>query len=178
MLPIRLRPLPEAQVAAFLTDQTGAPPQDALRAARLGQGTIGRALGFLKTGKADGPLEETRSSARSLLEAALEPKATSRLRAALRESPAGARGAFSDTLESLTLWLRDLAAVSAGAEEVVVNSDATDWLRTQARRYPAAARGVPAALREVETTLQMAQWNINPQLALAGLLRRLHRRLS
>jgi hypothetical protein len=100
------------------------------------------------------------------------------LSAALGESPAGARGAFSDTLESLTLWLRDLAAVSAGAEEVVVNMDATDWLRTQARRYPAAARGVPAALREVETTLQMAQWNINPQLALAGLLRRLHHRLS
>jgi hypothetical protein len=37
---------------------------------------------------------------------------------------------------------------------------------------------VPAAIRDVSTTLQLTQVNINPQLALAGLLRSLHRRLA
>ena len=46
-----------------------------------------------------------------------------------------------------------------------------------AQHHPAAAAGVPAALREVEATLQLTQFNINPQLALAGLLRRLNARL-
>jgi hypothetical protein len=36
---------------------------------------------------------------------------------------------------------------------------------------------VPAAIREVERTLQLAQLNINPQLALAGLLRQVHSHL-
>jgi hypothetical protein len=98
--------------------------------------------------------------------------------AALAESPAGARGAFSDTLEDLTLWLRDLAAAAAGAEEVLINADAADWLHAMSDQNPRAAAGVPAALREVGATQQLTQLNINPQLALAGLLRSLHRRLA
>jgi DNA polymerase III subunit delta' len=178
LLPIRLRPLPIPRVEAFLQERAGASAAEAATAARLGQGAIGRGMAFLPRKGEAGPLEEVRLAARRMLEAALDPSAGPRLAAALAESPAGARGAFSDTLESLTLWLRDLAAAGAGAPEVIVNVDASEWLAAMARRYPAAVAGVPAALREVERTVHLTQLNINPQLALAGLLRQLARRLS
>lgn len=177
MLPVRLRTLPVNEVAAFLTERAGAAAEDAARAARIAQGSIGRALAFLPVKGAPGPLDEIRLAARGLLEAALQPDATARFAAALAESPAGARGAFSDTLEFLSTWLRDLAAAGAGAPEVIVNADATDWLNNQARRHPTAVAGVPHAIREVEATIQLTQLNINPQLALASLLRRVHSRL-
>jgi DNA polymerase III subunit delta' len=178
LLPIRLRPLPEQRVIEFLTNRAQVDPAVAARAARLAQGSIGRALGFVPHDGADGPLEELRAAAKQLLEAALDRSAAPRLTAAIAQGPAGARGAFSDTLEFLTVWLRDLAAAGAGAEDaVLVNADAAGWLHEQARRHPRAACGVPAAIREVERTLQLAQLNINPQLALAGLLRQVHSRI-
>ena len=70
------------------------------------------------------------------------------------------------------------AVLEAGAEDVVVNGDAVDWLRRQAAAHPRAVAGVPLAIREVEATLQLAQVNINPQLALAGLLRRIHEHVA
>jgi DNA polymerase III subunit delta' len=178
LLPLRIRPLPTADVARFIEAAAGASPAHARRAARLAQGSIGRALGFLPQKKDAGPLEEIRAAARALLEAALAGSAAPRMAAALAESPAGARGAFSDTLEDLTLWLRDLAASATGADDVLINADAADWLHSMAAQNPRAAAGVPAAIREVEATLQLTQLNINPQLALAGLLRTLHLRLA
>lgn len=177
LLPVRVRPLPAADVERFLRTAANATPAHAQRAARLAQGSIGRAVGFLPNKRDAGPLEETRAAARAVLEASLEASAAPRMAAALAESPAGARGAFSDTLEDLTLWLRDLAAAATGADDVLINTDSADWLHSMAARHPHAAAGVPAAIREVEATLQLTQLNINPQLALAGLLRTLHRSL-
>ncbi|HEX6308615.1 MAG TPA: hypothetical protein VFZ69_10535 [Longimicrobiales bacterium] len=178
LLPVRVQPLPIETVERFLEAHAAASPAVARRAARISQGSIGRAVGFLPQKKADGPLEEVRGTARSLLEAALAGNAAPRHVAALAQSPAGARGGFSDVLEDLTIWLRDLAAAGTGAEGVIVNADAADWLRSAASRHPRAAAGVPSALHEIETTLQLTQFNINPQLALAGLLRRIHSRLT
>jgi DNA polymerase III subunit delta' len=177
LLPVRVRPLPTADVESVLVD-TGASRADAQRAARLAQGSIDRALGFLPHSRDAGPLEEVRAAARALLEAALAGSAAPRMAAALEQSPAGARGGFSDTLEELTVWLRDLAAAATGAVDVIINVDAADWLRSLADRHPRAALGVPPAIREVEATLQLTQLNINPQLALAGLLRALHGHLD
>ncbi|HEX6134985.1 MAG TPA: hypothetical protein VFZ24_13545 [Longimicrobiales bacterium] len=178
LLPVRVQPLPVADVERFLEAHAAAAPAAARRAARISQGSIGRAVGFLPLKNADGPLEEVRTASRALLEAALAGSAAPRMVTALAQSPAGARGGFSDVLEDLTIWLRDLAAAATGADAVIVNADAADWLRTAAGRHPRAAAGVPDALRAVETTLQLTQFNINPQLALAGLLRRLHGSLA
>jgi DNA polymerase III subunit delta' len=178
MLPVRLRPLQHNAVAEFLMQRAGAAAEDAQRAARISQGSIGRALAFLPTRNGAGALDEIRTAARNLLDAALATDGTARFAAALAESPAGARGTFSDTLEFLTVWLRDLAAAGAGAEDVVVNVDSLPWLRAQAERNPAALGGVPLAIRDVEATIQLTQLNINPQLALGTLLRRIQVRLS
>jgi DNA polymerase III subunit delta' len=177
LLTLRLRPLADDDVARYLVQHAGLDAAAAARAARLGQGAIGRALAFARRDGQDAPLEQIRIAARDLLGAALQADPGTRLAAALAASPAGARGTFSDTLEFLTVWLRDLAAAATGAEEVLVNADSAAWLRAAAAGHPAAAAGVPAAIHEVQQTIQLTQLNINPQLALAGLLRRIRRHL-
>ncbi|MEO5509932.1 MAG: AAA family ATPase, partial [Longimicrobiales bacterium] len=170
LLPIRLQPLPNDTVQAFLAAHAGAAAADVERASRLGAGSIGRALGYIGEKGDVSPLDELRLRARALLAAAIDSSPAAPLALALAESPAGARGEFSDALESLTIWLRDLAAVAAGAEDVVINSDSIDWLRATAKRVPHAAATVPAAIRTVDRVLQLTQLNINPQLATAWLL--------
>jgi DNA polymerase-3 subunit delta' len=178
LLPLRLRPLPEEVTVRFLVDHADIPRADARRAGRLAQGSIGRALGFLPDNGEPGVLDQLRLAARGWLDVALDPRSTARLAIPLGSSPAGARGAFADTLEFLTVWLRDLAAAGTGAAEVIVNADAADWLRAQADRHPAALGAVPAAIRDVDATIRLTQFNINPQLALAVLLRRLREHLG
>jgi DNA polymerase-3 subunit delta' len=177
LLPIRLRRLPDAAVKTFLTQHSDAKPADIERASRLGAGSIGRALGFLGSKGQDSPLDALRARARELLAAALDNNSATALALALAESPAGARGEFSDGLEALTIWLRDLAAVASGAEDVVVNTDSLDWLRATAKRLPNVAAGVPDSIRAVDRVLQQTQLNINPQLATAVLLREIRRHL-
>ena len=171
--PLRLVPLPEPDVAAFLTEHADVPEDDAVRLARIAQGSIGRALSLMPVGKHAGPLEEVRQSARDFLEAAIARDESARLAAAHALSPAGARGAFSDTLEQLALWVRDLAAVAAGAQDLVINVDANEWLDRAARACPGASRNAPIALAAVENAMDLAQGNVNPQLVAARLLREL-----
>lgn len=174
LLAIRLRPLPDQRIADFLRQHCAAAQPDVDRAARLAQGTIGRALAFLATGAQTPPLEHVRAQARALLEAAASTSATGRFSAALALSPTGARGTFRDVLEFLALWLRDLAAIAAGDEEHVVNDDARAFLADLARRLPAAAAGVPDAIKAVYDAHALAATNVNPQLTTSRLLRSIH----
>ncbi len=177
LLPIRLRPLPDDEVADFLVQYGDVAPEAARAAARLAEGSIGRALGFLPVDGEPGPLETLRQDARKLLAAAVAASPVPRLAAAHAVPPAGARGTFYDTLEFLTLWLRDLAAVAAGAEELAVNADALDNLRDLARRLPVDG-AVDAAIRAVDEARALAYGNVNPQLILAHLLAALRRALA
>lgn len=178
LLPVRLRPLPDAEVARFLTDERGASQQDAARIARLAQGSIGRALGFVSEDGEPGPLEALRQQALGLLEAACAGPATRRLGAALAVGPAGARGAFTDLLEALSLWLRDLAATAAGAPDQVVGADAADRLSALAGRLAEADLAAANGIRLVEEARALAYGNVNPQLILAWLLRSLNTTLA
>jgi DNA polymerase-3 subunit delta' len=177
LLPVRMRPLSDDTVTDFLVDQRKLAREEANVVARLAQGSIGRALGYAPEKGEPGPLESLRTAARALLAAALDGSAVPRLQAAQAQAPAGARGVFAATLEQLGLWLRDLGAVAAGAEEVVVNIDAIDWLRRQASRLPDAGSGVPAALGALDDAAQLVQFNINPQLAMNAMLRDVSRAL-
>ncbi|MBX6363348.1 MAG: hypothetical protein IRZ00_05725 [Gemmatimonadetes bacterium] len=178
LLPVRLRPLPDEEVARCLVEERGTPPREAERIARLAQGAIGRALGFLPDDGEPGPLEALRQQALELLEAASAAPAMRRLAAALAVGPAGGRGAFTDLLEALSLWLRDLAATAAGAPEQVVNTDAADRLAALASRLPGADLAAANGIRLVEEARALAYGNVNPQLILAWLLRSLHATLS
>lgn len=173
LLPIRLGPLSSDEVASFLVEQRGADPSAAALAARLAQGSIGQALAFLPDGDEDAPLQAIRARARELLAAAAADSGHGRLAAAHAESPAGARGRFSDVLEQLEIWCRDLGAVAAGAEEDVINVDALEWLRELAARRPAADLAMADMIDSIEEARGLAAGNVNPQLTLFWLLRRL-----
>jgi DNA polymerase-3 subunit delta' len=171
LLPVRVQPLTADAVAAFLTEYRGASPQQADTAARLSSGSIGRALLFLPVSGQPGPLEEMRQAALSLLKAALDSDPTTHLAAAHAQAPAGARGSHTVVLTFLADWLRDLATVATGAEDLVLNADGLRWLREQAARFPNVAAHVPQAIRAVDRAAQLTQWNVNPQLAVAQLLK-------
>lgn len=168
LLPVRLRPFPEPEVRAFLRERTDADDSAIRLAARLGQGSPGRALAFLPDDDGQSRAGTLRRNARTWLEAALAPDNRARFAAAHAERPAGARGAFGETLEFLALWLRDLAAVAVGAEEEVVDVDALDTLRRLARDV--RAERIPEAIQRVDEARDAGRINANPQLTLATLL--------
>jgi DNA polymerase-3 subunit delta' len=79
-------------------------------------------------------------------------------------------------LELCAAWLRDLAAVAGGAEEVAFNRDRLDRLRSQAAGLdPAGARRGAEAVQETRRGLDL---NVSEELALEALSFRLARELS
>jgi DNA polymerase-3 subunit delta' len=75
--------------------------------------------------------------------------------------------------ELCAAWLRDLAAVAAGAEEVVFNRDQLDILRSQAQGLdPIAAR---RGAELVQETCRGLELNVSEELALEALFFRLER---
>jgi DNA polymerase III subunit delta' len=79
-------------------------------------------------------------------------------------------------LQLCAAWLRDLAAVAAGAADVVFNRDRLDQLRAQAGGLDtgAARRGAEA----VQETRRGLDLNVSEELALEALFFRLERELS
>ena len=78
--------------------------------------------------------------------------------------------------ELCAAWLRDLAAVASGAEEVVFNRDRLELLRSQAAGLdPARARGGAELVQETRRGLEL---NVSEELALEALFFRLERLLA
>jgi len=78
--------------------------------------------------------------------------------------------------ELCATWLRDLAAVASGAEEVAFNRDRLDVLRSQAQGMDAAHARDGAAL--VQETRRGLDLNVSEELALEALFFRLERLLA
>lgn len=95
------------------------------------------------------------AEAKRFLDAARAPDRGPRMRVALGQSTAGARGRFSDTLDALTVLLHDRSRDAAAAGD--------------GRRASGAARAVEIVEEVKEQTLR----NVNPQLLTASLLRRI-----
>lgn len=175
-VPLHLAPLPRDEVATFLEAHLDIDAATAAWAADLGQGSIGRALGFLPDGDGPGRLEARRREALKLLEAALVGSPASGFGVALDQKPAGARS----LVELFTFgeeWLRDLAAVAAGAEERVLSRDALDRLRSLVARTSMSPADITRAFPALEEARELARGNVNPQLIVSGLLRRLRETL-
>ena len=172
VLPVRVRPLPVAEVERVLMDQIKVEPKLARLAAHLAGGSLGKALAFLPNDDEAGALEALRQQAHTHLLAATSPNGAARLAAAHAVAPSGARGNFLDVLDFLALWVRDLAAAAEGADDLIVNVDARAQLRDLAAKLPGASRGSAEALKAIEYARGLTTFNINPQLALAALLRR------
>jgi DNA polymerase III subunit delta' len=178
VLPIRLRPLHAEDVATVLIAGGAAPEPEAYRVAAAAQGSVGRAVRLLPGDAGPGVLERHRQSARLLLEVALSSSAVPRLAAAHAAAPAGGRGDFVAVLDALAEWLRDLLALAADGEDQLLEPGAQRFLRASiqtARIRPAAAA---RALQRLDPARKSAEGNVNPQLILTDLLRRMQSDLA
>ncbi|MDF1502091.1 hypothetical protein [Roseisolibacter sp. H3M3-2] len=151
---VRVAPLPPADVAALLERPE---VQEVLKAdgqrdpvAALAE-RVGGAPGALFGGAAG---SAAAASAQRILDAVTRGGRPERLKAAFVQGAAGARGAYSDTLDALTVALRDLARDTAASDP---------------RRALGAARAVDA----VERAKARAAGNVSPQLLTAQLVREL-----
>jgi DNA polymerase-3 subunit delta' len=173
-----LPPLPLSRVRDFLIREWHGAEEDIERAVGISGGSIGRALGFLPDGEALGPLETIRQEAFFLLRAALDPGAAQRFSRAIGFAHTGARG-LHEILASLEGWIRDLAAVAAGADAAILNqgAGARHWLLRAVRERELAAVDLARAVGSVEEARGRAAGNVNPQLLIFGLLSELHETL-
>ena len=160
LVQLRVHRLRATEVARFLTEVPQPPlaPAEARRRAEIAGGSIGDALAE------GGTRGDTADAARALLDAASRG-AAARLRYALSVKPFAARGDFSETLGAAADLLRDRLA--------------------ERLRHPGAGRageppatGVLEAIREIERARKLARGNVNPQLIVADLTRRLADRLA
>jgi DNA polymerase-3 subunit delta' len=95
------------------------------------------------------------AEAKRFLDAARAPDRGQRMKVALSQGGAGARGRFSDTLDALTVLLHDRSRDAARAGD------------TQ------GAGGAARAVEIVEEIKEQTLRNVNPQLLTASLLRRI-----
>lgn len=174
-VPLHLAPLPLERVAAFLESHAGVDGRTAAWAAQLGQGSIGRALGFVPQGEREpGPLEALRRDALALVEAALADGRGPSFALALSQSSARARS-LVELFAFVEDWIRDLAAVTSSAEEKVISQDVLPHLRQLATSRRLDPSALAAALPALEEARELARANVNPQLVVYGVLRRLRR---
>lgn len=176
-VPLHVPPLAVPAVEAFLAEHRGDEPDAIALAARLGQGSIGRALGFLpQDDGGPGVLEVVRRDAYRIVEAGLVGAEGHGYALALGHKPTGARGLL-ELLSAVEGWLRDLAAVAAGVPDRAVASDAVPALGRLVERESIAPEALSRALPLVDTAVLQARGNVNPQLIVVGLVAGLRARL-
>ncbi len=151
LVQLRVGRLPSAVVTKFLREVPTPPLGDAeaRRRADLAAGSVGAALAL------GGAAAEAGQAAGALLEAA-KGRAT-RFRYALGVKPFGARADFTDTLDAAAELLRDELA---------------SRLRAGAAGEAPASR-LLAQVRAIDEARRLAQGNVNPQLVVVELLKRL-----
>jgi DNA polymerase III subunit delta' len=149
---VRVPPLPDADVRAFLAEPSvtaalGRLDESAVEAAGGAPGTL------LDGSERQGSMRE----ARRMLDVATSGTRADLMRLAFSRGAAGARGAFSDILDELTIALHDLAR------------DGTTGPAQNAR----LALGASRAIASVEQAKARAEGNVSPQLVTAWLLRQM-----
>jgi len=146
-------------------------------AAGLSQGSIGRALAFLPDGDEEGTLEKLRRRAFEILVAATAPRASEAHALALGFPPAGGRG-LVELFGFVEEWLRDLAAVAAGAKSAVMNRDTLAQLDRLVAQGGLTSFQIASAFGRVERARELVLANVNPQLVVGGLVRELRHALA
>jgi DNA polymerase-3 subunit delta' len=173
-VPLHLGPLPTREVADFLEREAGVDPKIAVWAAGLGQGSIGRALGFLPADEEPGPLEALRRRAFEIVTATVGARASAGHALALTFPPAGAR-VLVELFGFVEEWLRDLAAVATGARGAVLHRDSLPELDRLVASGGFTGHQVAGAFPRIERARELALANVNPQLVIDGLVRDLRR---
>jgi DNA polymerase-3 subunit delta' len=156
---VRMNQLGESDMREFLSDETVAKALDAAGAPRSMNERLQLAAGSPGSLVGDDARSKAMAAARRLIDAAVASQASARHAAALSVGSAGARGTFTDVLDSLIVILseRMRAALHDGNEK--------------------RAFAVSRASEKVGEARILATSNVNPQLITASLLRELSRAL-
>ena len=176
LVPMHVGRLPVDEVRRFLEQEAEVDAAAAARAARLSEGSVGRALGFLADADGAGPLEKLRVRGLEILGAALSRRRDRGFLLAMSFPPAGAR-ALTELLDFVDEALRDLAATLAGAADRTVNPDAAAQLGPALRELALDPTDAARCLAVVDRYRELARGNVNPQLLIAGLIEELRRTL-
>ncbi len=168
-MPLHLPALSPDSVEEFLVEVGEVSRDDARRAAHLGRGSIGRALGFLANEGEPGHLEVLRAQAFELLTAASDTDAGAVYRKSLELGATRSRG-LMPLFELLEDALRDLSATAARSSEGLINTDREELLERIRRERDIHPVTVTRAFRHLEEAKELVAGNVNPQLVVAGLL--------
>lgn len=177
VLPLRLAPVSDAEVAEYLVAEAGVEADEAERIAAAAGGAIGRAVRLSPAVDATGALAQRREVGRQMLLAALSPSGVPRLGLAHGRPPAGARGDLLAELDALAEWLRDLLAMASGAADSVRDPEVRKLLERAVTKLSIEPLAVARAIEHASEARALAQGNVNPQLIVADLLRRIQAEL-
>lgn len=164
-LAMRVPPLADDEVAAFLETRLKLSEAAAADLARRAEGSIGRSLRAVA-----GLDDDEREQARRLLSAAFSAADADRLGAAAAFGASGARAGLATALDGLAGLLRDLITVGAGRPELALDRVFADRIRD---RPALDADRLLSALDSVEDAREAAEGNTNPQAVVAHLLFRM-----
>ena len=153
MVQMRVGRVTPPEIVAFLTEVAGVSKADATHRAEIAAGSIGAALEL-------GAGNDTERDAAARLLAAARKGPIARHALTFATKPMGGRGEFTSLLDAAAEQLRDELARRLHG----VSGNAGD---------DAPATKLAAQLREIEAARKLAQGNVNPQLIVADLLRKL-----
>ena len=160
VLAIRVTPLRDDEVERFLIAEAGWPGEEASRAARLSQGSIGRALVMRDT---DGSAAHERADA--LLAAALASR-KERLEFAVTLPTTRARTEFASILEAVEERLRDLTCLALDHAEETFDAEGA---RRLVGDRPLPIDTLTRVADHIHEARTAALGNVNPQ-AIASVL--------
>lgn len=158
---LALRPVATEMIKRLLCDQEQCSPEQATMIARWAAGRIGWALRAAR----DPGLLSARQQQMDNLVTLLNQKWVERLRMVEGLSK---RENLREILQLWQVWWRDVVLVASNCADLVTNSDRLDTLHQLAQAYGMGPAG--SAYRNVGSALEMLEQNVNPRLALEGLV--------
>lgn len=166
---LELRPLPSKLIADELEQRFGTAADEAQRIARLSMGRPGWALQAAQ----DPQLLAAHAERLDEIQEAISGGLQERFAYAERQAAAfgKSRAAVYADLDLWLLWWRDALVIGQGNADLVINLARMDALQAAAQACSAAQ--VVGAIRAAQETIAMLESNVNPRLALEGMMLRL-----
>lgn len=165
--PIKLRPIPRAQLVAELGARYNLATGDAELLAAWSGGRVGWALRMVE---APEELEARQAQLDALLAIQSQPRGAGFRWAEERakEYRGGEQAAVFAAIELWQSWWRDVLVAAAGCPDQIVHVDRRDEIAQAARRYRMA--DIHAFVARLDETARQLRENVNPQLALESAL--------
>jgi DNA polymerase-3 subunit delta' len=158
---LALRPVATEVIKRLLCNEEKFSPDQATMIARWAAGRIGWAVRAVR----DPGLLAARQQQIDNLVNILDQRRVERLRMVESLSK---RDNLPEILQLWQVWWRDVVLVACNCADLVTNSDRLDRLHALAQTY--GTESASSAYRNVGTTLEMLEQNVNPRLALEGLV--------